>query len=83
MESLAGKVLLFSLVLITGCTAPVVTAYSPDAVTLKYDPAMQTFDVISEKAAELCARYGKNALLTNDETAYLLGHRYASFNCVD
>lgn len=76
-------VLLFPLILLAGCKTPAVTAYSPDAVTLKYDPAFFSLEDVSQTAAELCGRYGKKAKLSHDAAPALLSNRYASFNCID
>ena len=73
------------LLLMTGCTTRLVTGYSSDAVTIRYDPILYSLEEVTEKAAEMCGRYGKTAKLTRDEpeAPLGLGFWYASFDCVE
>jgi len=67
---------------IIGC-APIILSDTPDGVTLRYDPVLQSRSDIDKNAQKLCQRYGKRAFLIreNNTSPIGIGHAIDNYEC--
>ena len=75
--------LALSLAVLCGCSGPRIIENTPAAVTVRYDPVVDSLEDATAAAAKACAAYGKIARLRqSDETRKTIVDRSAHFECV-
>lgn len=72
-----------SFAVLCGCSGPRLIENTPAAVTVRYDPIVDSFEDATAAATKACAAYGKIARLRqNAETRKTIIDRSAHFECV-
>ena len=75
--------LALSLAVLCGCSGPRIIENTPAAVTVRYDPVVDSLEDATAAATKACAAYGKIARLRqSDETRKTIVDRSAHFECV-
>jgi hypothetical protein len=71
-----------SLAVLCGCSGPRIIENTPAAVTVRYDPVLDSLEDVAAAATKACAAYGKIARPRQSETRKTLVDRSAHFECV-
>jgi hypothetical protein len=75
--------LALSLAVLCGCSGPRIIENTPAAITVRYDPIVDSLEDATAAAMKACAAYGKIARLRqNADTRKTIVDRSAHFECV-
>lgn len=74
--------LALSLAVLCGCSGPRIIENTPAAVTVRYDPLIDSLEDATAAATQACAAYRKIARRRESETRKTLMDRSAHFACV-
>lgn len=74
--------LALSLAVLCGCSGPRIIENTPAAVTVRYDPLIDSLEDATAAATQACAAYGKIARRRESESRKTIVDRSAHFACV-
>ncbi|MFN7611725.1 MAG: hypothetical protein ACK5QX_12455 [bacterium] len=72
---------LTAILMLAACGSSQVLSQNPSGVSFKYDPLLSSQKEVEKQAVDICAKYGKKAVLENTNQHFVTDWKNISFSC--